>query len=152
MIQTENVAYDKLYLNDVMKVHRYLFFLMEKNTEYSTFSMIDNYMRYSHIRSRIDKGNWSALNKRGKQLYNDIPFERCLKAKHQDEYDDILLGWIADMYVLMQWRYNFTSSFLSVVLPASEMYKAYFPLHETSYDNACEKLYHRYFKDGEVNE
>lgn len=49
MIQSDNPAYDKLYLNDVMKVHRYLFTLMERNKEYDTFSMIDSFMRYSPI-------------------------------------------------------------------------------------------------------
>lgn len=149
MTQIDNVAYDKLYLNDVMKVHRYLFTLMEQNTEYDTLSMIDSYMRYSTIRSKMDGGNWSALNKSGKQLYNDVPLKHCRKANDTEKYDDIILGWIADMYVLMQWKYNLPSPFLSSNLPAAEMCRAYNPLHETSYENACEKLYRKYFKEGD---
>lgn len=144
MDQNDNTAYDKLYLRDVMKVHRYLFTMMERNKEYDTFSMIDSFMRYSPIRRRMDEGNWSALNKSGKQLYNDIPFERCEKKKNDEEYDDILLGWMADIYVLMQWRYNIPSAQLSEAIPASEMCRAFHPLYETSYNNACIKLHHKY--------
>ncbi len=146
MANNDNVSYDELYLNDVKKVHRYLFWLMEQNKDYDTFSMIDNYMRFSPIRSKMDIGNWSALNKSGKQLYNDIPFERCQKATNTQELDDIILGWMADIYVIMQWKYNISSNFLSVNIPASAMCRSYYPLHETSYKNACEKLYHKYLE------
>lgn len=148
MENNTNCAYDKLYLNDVMKVHRYLFVLMEQNTEYDTFSMIDSYMRYSNIRHKMDLGNWSALNKSGKQLYNDIPFYNCKKKRKecQQQYDNTILEWMANIYVLLQWKYNISSFSLNLIIPADELYKTYFPLHETSYKNACEKLYNKYLK------
>lgn len=155
MTQSKPPAYDELYLNDVMKVHRYLFELIEQCREYDTLSMIDSYMRFSPIRQKMDTGNWSALNKSGKQLFNDIPLQFCETAKSEsgqdDEYDDILLGWMADMYVLMQWTYNLPSPILSSVLPAAKMMAAYHPLHETSYRNACEKLYRKYFMADKVS-
>ena len=49
----------------------------------------------------------------------------------------------ADIYVMLQWKYNFPSASISLAIPAEEMIKAYYPLHETSYNNACEKLYHK---------
>lgn len=146
MIESENPAYDKLYLADVMEVHRYLFTLMEKNPEYDTFSMIDSYMQHSPIRAKMDQANWSALNKSGKQLYNDIPLEYCKKKTDNEGYDDILLGWMADMYVLLQWKYNLPSSYIDEKIPAQAMAHAYNPLHETSYKNAVEKLQNKYLK------
>jgi len=148
MTQTKRPAYDEMYLSDVMKVHRYLFELMEQCKQYDTLSMIDSYMRFSKIRKKIDSGNWSALNKSGKQLYNDIPLQFC-KERGIEEYDDIILDWIADMYVLLQWKYNLPSAYISFTLPADKMKEAYFPLHETSYNNSCEKLYHKYFEEGD---
>lgn len=104
------------------------------------------WMRYSSIRRRMDEGNWSALNKSGKQLYNDIPIERCEKKKDDEEYDDIWIGWMTDIYVLMQWKYNIPSAQLSEAIPASEMCRAFHPLYEASYNNACIKLHHKYLE------
>lgn len=150
MTQIKSPAYDELYLSDVMKVHRYLFELMEQCEQYDTLSMIDSYMRFSPIRKKMDLGNWSALNKSGKQLYNDIPLQFCKEKKSEEEYDDIILEWIADMYVLLQWKYNFPSAYISFTLPANKMKEAYYPLHETSYKNACEKLYRKYLEEGVI--
>ncbi len=144
--QTESPAYDERYLDDVMKVHEYLFELMEQCEQYDTLSMIDSYMRYSSIRKRMDEGNWSALNKSGKQLYNDIPLQYCKEKESDEKYDGILLGWVADIYVLFQWKYNLPSVYISAMVPAKEIIRAFNPLHETSYKNACEKFYHKYFE------
>ena len=152
MKEAEKVAYDALYLNDVCKVHRYLFTLLNRNKEYDTFSLIDSYMQHSEIRSRMDVGNWSALNKSGKQLYNSTPLKYAKGSNIQDDYDDAILEWVADIYVRMQWKYNIPSTFLSQKIPAKDIYKAYYPLHETSYDNACAKLYNKYIKLGDLNE
>ncbi|MDE5557475.1 MAG: hypothetical protein K2J32_07250 [Ruminococcus sp.] len=140
----ENTAYDELYLDGVMKVHESLFRKLAEIKEYDIFSMIDVYMQHSEIRHKMDKGNWSALNKGYRQLMNDVDYSLC--SPKQTESDDILLGWIADMYVLLQWIYNLPSAYINMKLSSSELAGAYNPLHETSYKNACEKLYHKYLR------
>lgn len=50
------------------------------------------------------------------------------------------------MYVLLQWKYNLSSSFIDEKIPAQAMAHAYNPLHETSYKNAVEKLQNKYLK------
>ncbi|MCM1055358.1 MAG: hypothetical protein NC394_07540 [Bacteroides sp.] len=141
-------SYDEAYLTDVMNVHGLLFEkLAEEKSEYDIFSMIDTYMRCSEIRAKMDKGNWSALNKGYKQLLNSIDFSHCSSAKTaepSDPPDPILLGWMADIYVLLQWRYNMPSAEISKKLSAHELCRTYYPLHETSHSNACDKLYKKY--------
>ncbi len=48
MIESENPAYDKLYLADVMEVHRYLFTLMEKNGVRHFFNDRQLYAAFSY--------------------------------------------------------------------------------------------------------
>lgn len=140
----KNTAYDEGYLESVMKVHGCLFSKLSEIEEYDVFSMIDAYMQHSGIRRKMDEGNWSALNKGYKQLLNSIDFTLCKPRKNTMLFDDILLGWIADIYVLLQWRYNIQSAKISQKLSAEELCRAYNPLHETSYENACEKLHRKY--------
>lgn len=142
----KNTAYDAGYLESVMSVHECMFsrLLIEK-PKYDLFSMIDNYMMQSEVRYKMDKGNWSALNKGYKQLINSIDFSSCKPNTGNNAlFDDIILGWMADMYVLLQWRYNIMSSEIIKKIPSKTMYAIYNPLHETSYENACEKLYHKF--------
>ena len=141
----KNTAYDSLYLESMMSVHALVFsklFVLKK--EYDIFSMIDVYMQHSEIRSRMDVGNWSALNKGWKQIFNSIDFSLCKPKLEDYPVDDILLGWIAHIYVLLQWRYNISSSILNQKLPSKVLCEMYDPLHETSYENACEKLYNKF--------
>lgn len=75
----------------------------------------------------------------------------CKEANNNsNKYDDIILDWAADIYVMLQWKYNFPSASISLAIPAEEMIKAYYPFHETSYNNACEKLYHKYLEEGDT--
>lgn len=147
----ENTAYDPLYLEDMMSVHGLMFFKLVTNMpEYDVFSMIDTYMRYSEVRYKMDLGNWSALNKGWKQLFNSIDFSLCEPKTRELFLDQILLGWIADIYVLLQWRYNIPSAEISRRMPAETLCGMYNPLHETSYENACEKLHHRFLEGREI--
>jgi hypothetical protein len=138
------VAYNEAYLKDVINVHSFLFLQLAKIKQYDIFSMIDAYMRHSDIRRKMDEGNWSALNKGYKQLLNSIDFSTCEPDKNKTEVDSILLGWMATVYVMLQWKYRLFSSEISMKLSARELCKTYNPLHEISYENACEKLYYRY--------
>lgn len=150
----ENTAYDPMYLEDMMSVHDLMFFkLVTNKPEYDVFSMIDTYMRYSEVRYKMDLGNWSALNKGWKQLFNSIDFSLCEPRTRDLPFDQILLGWVADIYVLLQWRYNIPSAEISKKIPAETLCNMYNPLHETSYENACEKLHRRFLaeKDFSMN-
>ena len=140
----ENTAYDAEYLESVMNVHGLLFSKLSKIEKYDVFSAIDIFMQHSDVRHKMDLGNWSALNKGYKQLLNSIDFTLCKPRANKMMFDEILLKWMADIYVLLQWRYNIPSSEISLKLSAEELCKAYNPLHETSYENACEKLYRKY--------
>ena len=51
-------------------------------------TLIDSYMRFSRIRKKIGSGNWSALNKSGKQLYKD------LKNRQKNK----IVGWMYEAY------------------------------------------------------
>lgn len=78
ILNVENTAYDSLYLKDMMSVHGLMFSkLVAGKPEYDVFSMIDAYMRQSEVRRKMDLGNWSALNKGWKQLFNSIDFSLC---------------------------------------------------------------------------
>ena len=136
-------AYMQEYLDPTINLHRLLFVKMGENKLYDTFSMINKYMQTSEIRSKMDKGNWSALNKGWKQLWNDVDFSDCSSKKN--DIDNIMLHWIADIYVTLQWKYNISSNEISRTVPAELMYKIYSPLHETSEKIACEKIYNKYF-------
>lgn len=145
-LMTDNKAYDSSYLEDVEDVHTLLFLKLNEIEQYSLCSMIDEYMQHSEIRKKMDKGNWSALNKGYKQLLHSIDFTRCKPKADNTEYDNILLEWVAHVYVMLQWKYNIPSKTISQKVPAELMMKLYNPLHETSYPNACEKIYKKYLQ------
>lgn len=145
MNKAQEYAYDELYLEPNMDLHRLLFVKLAENEQYSFCSLVNNYMQTSEIRRKQDEGNWSALNKGYKQLLNSIDLSGC-ESKDKNEFvDDIMAHWIADIYVLFQWMYNIPSDVISKNVPAEEMIKIYNPLHETSEKNACEKIYQIYF-------
>lgn len=145
MQESENkTAYDISYLEDVISVHALLFIKLNEIEQYDTCSMIDAYMRRSEIRSRMDKGNWSALNKGYKQLLHSIDTDLC-SPRGSEECDNILLKWMAKIYVVMQWKYCLPSAEISEKIPAAELARMYSPLSEISVDSACEKLYKKFF-------
>ena len=74
----ENTAFDSSYIEGLMSVHRLVFSkLFTEKQEYDIFSKIDTYMQHSPIRKKMDVGNWSALNKGWKQIFNSIDFSLC---------------------------------------------------------------------------
>ena len=142
-------AYIYEYLNDVTELHRLVFIEMSKEP-YDTFALIDKYMQTSEIRAKMDIGNWSAINKGSKQVLHSFSRADC-PLKQKDYSDDkILLRWIADIYVLMQWLYKLSSKDISEKIPAKKLAEHYYPLHETSEKRACEKLYHKYYESENV--
>lgn len=148
MENTERTAYDIVYLNDEIDLHALLFVKLNEMEQYDACSLIDEYMRHSEIRRKMDEGNWSALNKGYKQLLHSIDAARC-SPRGGMEYDDILLRWTAAIYVTLQWKYCIPSAVISGRIPAAELMRLYSPLSETSYKTACEKLYKKFLADVE---
>ena len=141
-----NPAYNKMYLDSNMNLHRLLFFDFMNNKEYDFFSLIDTYMQTSEIRAKMDIGNWSALNKGDKQLLNSIDYTRCKKnSQNNSNIDYFIMHWMADIYSMFQWMYAISSADINKRIPSKEMYKIYYPLHEASHKIACEKIYETYF-------
>lgn len=138
-----NVAYNKDYLEGTMNLIRLVFIQMNEINTLNIFDEIDAYMRTSEVRKRMDEGNWSALMKGWKQVYNSIDFAECKDDNVKS--DDIMLHWIADIYTYWQWKYNLSSREISKRCSASLLSELYYPLHETSLDNATDKLQKRFF-------
>ena len=137
------VAYHKDYLVGTMNLIRLVFIQMNEINEWNIYDQIDAYMRTSDVRKRMDEGNWSALMKGWKQVYNSVDFSEC--KEDNEKSDDIMLHWLADIYTYWQWRYNLSSKEISERCDARLLSQLYYPLHETSIQNACEKLQKRFF-------
>lgn len=138
-----NIAYDKEYLIGTMNLIRLVFIQMNEINDLNIYNQIDAYMRTSDVRKKMDEGNWSALMKGWKQVYNSVDFSIC-KADNEKS-DDAMLHWLADIYTYWQWRYSLSSKDISEKCNAEMLSKLYYPLHETSIQNACEKLYNKFF-------
>ena len=140
-------AYDKMYLDQNMKTNR-LLFKMFKQSNYDFDSCVKQYLSTSEIRKKMDMGNWSALNKGVKQLWNSIDYKN-IPQKHQLKNDDGLDSeWISDIYVYFQWMYELSMQVIVDKLPPDKLANTYNPLHETSLQNACIKLYNKFFAEG----
>lgn len=142
-------AYDEMYLYGNQELHRLLYRDFLENEQYDFFSLVDAYMQTSEIREKMDIGNWSALNKGDKQLLNSIDYSLCVpKSPEQDKVVDITMArWMADVYCLFQWKYNILSKKINSLLPAQELCSLFNPLHETSLDNACDKIANVHFRE-----
>ncbi len=139
----ENTAYNYLYLEPLMNLIRYVFILWN-NTDRNTFDTIREYMTNSEIRQKMDRGLSPFLNKGSKQVFNDIDLDKCRYS--EDKINESILYWMADIYTYLQWRYNIPSKNIYEKINAEELAKLYYPLHETSIKNACEKLYNSFLK------
>ncbi len=147
MTKTSN-QYPKAYLESVISLQRLVFVkLKEDYSMYSFCSLVNAYLTTSKIRSGMDKGNWSALNKGHKQILNDIDYSKALPKGDEPYITDFIAHWFADIYVLLQWTYNIPSNEIADKLPARKLLSIYNPLHEISEEKAIEKIYEKYFKE-----
>ena len=131
------------YLEPLMNLTRLVFIKLNENNNLDIFDLIDSYMRYSEVRVGMDKGNWKYLNMGWKQVYNSVPMDNI---KEGEKTDTFMLHWMADIYTYLQWMTNLSSKEISEKCPTKELAKIYYPLHETSIKNACEKIYHKYWE------
>lgn len=131
-------AYDKCYLDSMIQKHRYLFSLIARNCQ-DVFQIITDYMN-GEYRKYMDMGNPLYLNKTPKQILGSMGISIKKESVVSKEYDEFILEWMADIYTYMQWKYEFSSRDIIERITPEELYKKYYPLHETSVENGVRKL------------
>lgn len=131
-------AYDECYLDSMLQKNRYLFRLMARNCS-NIFDRIRQYMKCEY-RQLMDMGNPLYLNKTPKQILSTLGITVVSDAEISRDYDEFILDWMADIYNYMQWKYGLRSKNIVETIPPEELYKKYYPLHETSLVNGVEKL------------
>lgn len=139
-------AYDITYLQGNCNLHRLLYMKFLASDAYDAFSLLDAYMLTSDIRKKMDAGNPLALYKGWKQLWNSIDFTYCLPNRKNAFLDADIWHWMADMYCILQWRYGEASPDIIRHIPAREMYRVFYPLHEAGPKVAVEKLHEIYWE------
>lgn len=133
-----NVAYDECYLDGMIQKTRYLFKLIARN-QVEPFQIISEYMK-STYRKYMDTGNPLYLNKTPKQILSSIGVQVKTGLDINENYDEFILEWMADVYTYLQWKYNLSSGDVVEKIKPEKLYRKYSPLHETSLSNAAEKL------------
>lgn len=137
-------AYNELYLEGVENVTRLVFTCLV-DSEYDFFDAVDAYMQTSEIRKKMDIGNSSALMKGHLQILHSIDFSGCKpNTENEENIDSILYHFMADIYVYLQWKYSLSSKEINEKVPARELARIFYPLHETSIAVACRKICHKY--------
>nr|WP_297934141.1 hypothetical protein [uncultured Blautia sp.] len=131
-------AYDECYLDGMITKTRYLFKLIGRNCS-DPFLMIAKYMKCDY-RKYMDMGNPMYLNKTPKQIMEELGVSIQSDHETDENYDEFILEWMADIYVYMQWEYDLSSSEIVEKLTPEKLYKQYYPLHETSVENGVRKL------------
>lgn len=131
-------AYDECYLDMMYQKTRFLFKLMARN-KMDVFSVITDYMT-GEYRHYMDMGNPLYLNKTPKQILGEMGYVPDVDADISWDYDELILEWMADIYVYLQWNYGLASAEIIKKIPPARLYQNYYPLHETSVSNGCSKL------------
>ena len=134
----KQVAYDEVYLDAMLQKTRYLFQLIARNTE-NPFRGISAYMTSSY-RKYMDMGNPLYLNKTPKQILGSMGMPNRTDLDISEQYDEMILVWMADVYTYLQWKYNLSSEKIVEKLKPEELYRMFSPLHETSLANAVDKI------------
>ena len=81
------------------------------------------------------------FNKTPKRIFWGIwVFEYHPDLEISDRYDEFILAWMADIYTYLQWKYALPSEQIAEKILPEDLYKKYCPLHETSIENAVDKL------------
>ena len=135
-------AYDKCYLDDMIRKTRYLFKLIARNTK-EPFGAIQEYME-GQYRGCMDLGNPLYLNKTPKQILGSMGIAAKVEFEISEIYDECILEWMADVYTYLQWDYNLPSREIVEHIEPRQLYQSYSPLHEASLENCAEKLVKRF--------
>lgn len=134
-------AYDECYLDMMFQKTRFLFKLIARN-HLDVFPVIKDYMTGAY-RKYMDMGNPLYLNKTPKQILGEMGYRVNMSAEISLDYDEMILEWMADIYVYLQWKYALWSAEIVEKVEPEELYRMYYPLHEASIENGCEKLMRR---------
>lgn len=135
---SEDVAYDKMYLSRVVDKHKMLFQDFSKS-KYDLFDFIKAYM-ISWYRIRMDAGHPLALLEYVKKLRScTLDENHLVEHKGKIKYDPIVINWIAEAYVVLQWKYKVSSVELVNKIPPELLYERYSPLHECSWEALARK-------------
>ena len=94
-------AYDECYLDMMFQKTRFLFKLIARN-HLDVFSVIKAYMT-GEYRKYMDMGNPLYLNKTPKQILGEMGYRVNMSAELSMDYDEMILEWMADIYVYLQW-------------------------------------------------
>jgi len=86
---------------------------------YDALSLIDTYMK-SEVRQKMDEGDFVTGGYGDIQICNKIDKSKCLP--FVKTYDVNKLKWMAEVYCVLQWKYNIYSSDIASVLSAKELY------------------------------
>lgn len=87
---------------------------------YDALSFINVYMK-SDVRAKMDEGDYTTHGYGGSGVYRRIDKSECLP--RTKEYDIEKLRWMAEVYCIIQWKYNIYSKDIASVLPASVLYE-----------------------------
>ena len=117
----KSLAYDECYLDMMFQKTRFLFKLIARN-RLDVFSVITDYMRGLY-RKYMDMGNPLYLNKTPKQILGDLGYRVDMNADLSLDYDEMILEWMADIYVYMQWRYKLWSARIVETVKPETLYK-----------------------------
>lgn len=94
----------------------------------------------STYRKYMDMGNPLYLNKTPKQILGSMGLPNRTDLDISEQYDEMILAWIADIYTYLQWKYNLSSEKIAEKIEPEKLYEMYYPLHETSLSNAVDKV------------
>lgn len=146
-LKKNNISFPEEYIISLTNLIQLVFIKMNELNDYDIYKQIDLFMQ-SNIRKMMDDGNWVALNKGWKQVYNSLNFK---KLPFGNKLDITKLKWIASIYTFWQWKYNHSSYEINKKCNAKQLEELYYPLHEVSIKAACVKLEQKYYMMSELN-
>ena len=138
---------NEVYLQHVIKVHEYLFNFFAR-TDKDTFDAIKRYM-ISEQRAAMDARNPKYLNVTPEQLVNEV-YGQCSLRPEEDNLDEVLMNWVAKIYVLLQFQTEYSSMEIVNRVRPEWLYSNYSFLHEASDANSVEKIIETFWTDDKL--
>jgi hypothetical protein len=136
------VAYDELYVGQIMRNQGKMFFyLREELPDADEKWFIEKYMR-SDIRRLLDGANPKLAAKPAPELLHAFIDRECGgDYQRGEQWGGFLLQWVGEIYSLYQWKFNVPSAELIDILPLSDMERMYIPGHQMGWDAAVNKIH-----------
>ena len=113
------------------------------------FKTLDRLLSGTAFSEVHDRGNPKYLNMSYLQLLERVHAEdnfdwESTKAEQNLRLDKYILEWTAWVLVLFQWMYRVDFRDWLKYFSVKDVYNMYYPLHETSLENAASKLKYNY--------